>query len=75
MNFRFGQTILMRFVYEQNRFFAERVRELIKEKIPMEEWVDFLYENRDYNLEFVNFNYSNLSYFDGESNYVHQSLG
>lgn len=62
-------------VYEQNRFFAERVRELIKEKIPMEEWVDFLYENRDYNLEFVNFNYSNLSYFDGESNYVHQSLG
>jgi hypothetical protein len=61
-------------VYEQNRLFAERVRGLITENRPMEEWVDYLYETCDYNLAFVDFNYSNLAYFDGESNYVPQSL-
>lgn len=62
------------FVYEQNRLFAERVRGLITENRPMEEWVDYLYESCDYKIDFVDFNYSNLSYFDGESNYVPQSL-
>jgi hypothetical protein len=61
-------------VYEQNRLFAEKVRGLIVANVPMEEWVDFLYESCDNNLAFVDFNYSNLSYFDGESNYVPQSL-
>lgn len=61
-------------VYEQNRLFAERVRGLITENRPMEEWVDYLYETCDYHLAFVDFNYSNLSYFDGEDNYVPQSL-
>ena len=40
----------------------------------MEEWVDYLYESCDSNLDFVKFNYSNLAYFDGESNYAPQSL-
>lgn len=57
-------------VYEQNRIFAEKVRGLIAENKPMEEWVDYLYESCDSSLDFVNFNYSNLAYFDGKSNYV-----
>ena len=61
-------------VYEQNRLFAEKVRGLIAENRPMEEWVDYLYESCDNDLDFVNFNYSNLAYFDGESNYVPQPL-
>ena len=61
-------------VYEQNRIFAEKVRGLIAENKPMEEWVDCLYESCDGSLDFVNFNYSNLAYFDGESNYAPQQL-
>lgn len=61
-------------VYEQNRLFAEKVRGLIAENKPMEEWVDYLYESCDSSLDFVNFNYSNLAYFDGESNYAPQQL-
>ena len=61
-------------VYEQNRIFAEKVRGLIAENKPMEEWVDYLYESCDSSLDFVNFNYSNLAYFDGESNYAPQQL-
>ena len=40
----------------------------------MEEWVDYLYESCDSSLDFVDFNYSNLAYFDGESNYAPQQL-
>lgn len=61
-------------VYEQNRIFAEKVRGLIAENKPMEEWVDYLYESCDSSLDFVNFNYSNLAYFDGENNYAPQQL-
>ena len=61
-------------VYEQNRLFAEKVRGLIAENKPMEEWVDYLYESCDSSLGFVDFNYSNLAYFDGESNYAPQQL-
>lgn len=61
-------------VYEQNRIFAEKVRGLIAENKPMEEWVDYLYESCDSSLDFVDFNYSNLAYFNGESNYAPQSL-
>ena len=57
-------------VYEQNRIFAEKVRGLIAENKPMEEWADYLYESCDSSLDFVDFNYSNLAYFDGKSNYV-----
>lgn len=61
-------------VYEQNRIFAEKVRGLIAENKPMEEWVDYLYESCDSSLDFVDFNYSNLAYFDGENNYAPQQL-
>lgn len=61
-------------VYEQNRLFAEKVRGLIAENKPMEEWVDYLYESCDNDLDFVTYNYSNLAYFDGESNYAPQQL-
>ena len=61
-------------VYEQNRIFAEKVRGLIAENKPMKEWVDYLYESCDSSLDFVDFNYSNLAYFDGESNYAPQQL-
>lgn len=61
-------------VYEQNRLFAEKVRGLIAENKPMEEWVDYLYESCDNDLDFVTYNYSNLAYFDGENNYAPQQL-
>ena len=61
-------------VYEQNRLFAEKVRGLIAENKPMEEWVDYLYESCDNDLDFVAYNYSNLAYFDGENNYAPQQL-
>ena len=61
-------------VFEQNRKFATKVNELIKEDRPMVEWVEVLYDGCDSQLDFVDFNYSNLAYFDGESNYVPQHL-
>ena len=63
------------FVFEQNQQFASKVNELIKNETPMEDWVEILFESADrIDVDFVNFNYSNLSYFDGEDNYVPQSL-
>lgn len=53
-------------IFEENRLFAERVNNLIREGTPLEEWVEILYENRNDELEFVNFNYGNLSYLDGD---------
>lgn len=61
-------------VFEENRLFSQRVNNLIREDVPMEDWVERLYESANTEREFVNFNYSNLSYFDGENNYVPQSL-
>lgn len=61
-------------VFEENRLFSQRVNNLIREDVPMEDWVERLYESANTELGFVNFNYSNLSYFDGENNYVPQSL-
>lgn len=52
-------------IFEENRLFAERVNNLIREGTPLEEWVEILYESRNDELEFVNFNYGNLSYLDG----------
>ena len=63
------------FVFEQNQHFASKVNELIRNETPMEDWVEILYESADrIDVDFVKFNYSNLSYFDGENNYVPQSL-
>jgi hypothetical protein len=53
-------------IFEENRLFAERVNNLIREGTPLEEWVEILYESRNDELEFVNFNYGNLSYLDGD---------
>ena len=61
-------------VFEENRLFSQRVNNLIREDVPMEDWVERLYESANTEREFVNFNYSNLSYFDGENNYIPQSL-
>ena len=61
-------------VFEENRLFSQRVNNLIREDVPMEDWVERLYESANTELKFVDFNYSNLSYFDGENNYVPQSL-
>lgn len=61
-------------VFEENRLFSQRVNNLIREDAPMEDWVERLFDSANTELEFVNFNYSNLSYFDGEDNYVPQAL-
>lgn len=61
-------------VFEENRLFSQRVNNLIRENVPMEDWVERLYESANTELEFVDFNYSNLAYFDGENNDVPQSL-
>ena len=71
---RFG-TQTDEFVFEQNQHFASKVNELIRNETPMKDWVEILYESADrIDIDFVKFNYSNLSYFDGENNYVPQSL-
>lgn len=62
------------FVYEQNRQFATKLNELIRNETPMEDWVEILYEGCDLKVDFVEFNYSNLAYFNGEENYVPQLL-
>lgn len=54
-----------RIIFEQNRLFAERVNELITTNVPMEDWVSILYEGRDLGYSFVDYNYGNLAYLDG----------
>ena len=54
-------------IFAENRLFAERVNELIRNETPMEEWVEILYESRNADLPFVEFNYGNLSYLDGNT--------
>lgn len=57
-------------IFNENVKFAELIREFIINEKPMEEWVETLYDGCNHELAFVEFNYSNLSYFDGQSNYV-----
>lgn len=54
-------------IFAENRLFAERVNELIRNEIPMDKWVEILYESRNADLPFVEFNYRNLSYLDGNT--------
>ena len=54
-------------IFAENRLFAERVNELIRNETPLEEWVDILYESHNTDLPFVEFNYGNLAYLDGDS--------
>ena len=59
------------FVFEQNQRFASKVNELIKNETPMEYWKEILFNSANrVDVDFVNYNYSNLAYFDGKSNYV-----
>jgi hypothetical protein len=52
-------------IYGENRRFADSINKFLKEKKPLCEWVDAL--NEDYSfMDFVEFNYSNLCYLDGE---------
>ena len=52
-------------IFEENRLFAERINTLIRENTPLKQWVEILYESRNADLPFVEFNYGNLSYLDG----------
>ena len=52
-------------IFDENRLFAERINTLIRENTPLEQWVEILYESRNADLPFVEFNYGNLSYLDG----------
>lgn len=61
-------------IFEQNERFARRVNELINNGTPLTEWVETLYNGRDLGMSFVDFNYGNLSYFDGEENEGYSSL-
>ena len=54
-------------IFAENRLFAERINTLIRENTPLEQWVEILYESRNADLPFVEFNYGNLSYLDGDS--------
>jgi hypothetical protein len=61
-------------IFNENVKFAELIKDFINNETPMEEWVETLYEGCNHDLPFVEFNYSNLSYFDGENNYVPRVL-
>ena len=52
-------------VFEEVALFAERVNTLVKNETPLNEWVEKLQEQADYNKPFVEFNYANMEYFDG----------
>lgn len=54
-------------VYEENLKFSNALNELITNETPLDQWVEKLYENCNHELPFVEYNYSNLSYFDGDT--------
>lgn len=57
-------------VYEEVQNFSSYVNMLIKDKTPYSEWVEALQGMVDMSKDFVNFNYSNMEYFDGTQKYV-----
>lgn len=57
-------------IFAENKLFAERINNFIKDKTPLCEWVDKLNEVANHDIDFVHFNYSNLSYLDGDEEYV-----
>jgi hypothetical protein len=69
-----GQGVTDEMVYEENMKFSNSINELITNKTPLTEWVETLYENCNHELSFVEYNYSNLSYFDGENNFCPKYL-
>ena len=50
-------------LYKQNKKFAVAINELIRNEVPMDTWVQTLYDGCDKELNFVDFNYSRLAYF------------
>jgi hypothetical protein len=52
-------------VFNEVVLFAERVNKLLKDNVPLDEWVERLQEEADYSKGFVEFNYSKMEYFDG----------
>ena len=48
----------------ENTAFAKKVNNLIKNGVPLSEWIDNL-QGYNHNLDFVKFNYENFEYFDG----------
>ena len=53
-------------IYQRNALFAKRINQLIKDGIPLSEWVERLQSEYDKKLGFEEFNYLNLEYFDNE---------
>ena len=61
----FGYDATEEDVFNEVALFAERVNTLIKNETPLNEWVNALQEQADYSKPYVEFNYSNMEYFDG----------
>lgn len=51
-------------VLSEVTLFCERVNKLIKEDVPMKEWVGKIYEQGDLTKDFVSFNYKGLKYYN-----------
>ena len=50
-------------LFEQNTKFAVAINDLIRREVPMNQWVQTLYDGCDKHMNFVEFNYSKLAYF------------
>ena len=51
-------------VNRQNIIFGDALNRLILDGTPMEQWVDILQSQCDYNIPFVGFNYEAMAYFE-----------
>ena len=49
----------------QNVKFSGEIRKLITNKVPLNKWVETLWEGCDHDIDFVDFNYDAMEYFDG----------
>jgi hypothetical protein len=54
------------FILEQDKIFSDRINKLLVDKIPLTEWVDLLNEQADKSIDFIKFNYSALTYYNGK---------
>lgn len=50
-------------IFSEVSLFCERVNHLLKNKTPLNEWVDKLYAMHDASKDYVHYNYSGLHYF------------
>jgi hypothetical protein len=51
-------------IYEQTRHFLRTLNDLVKNNVPMEEWIDTFNNSADMTIPYVKFNYEALGYFD-----------